>query len=127
MVVFNGNGLWKKIGMVVGTISAILIFYWQLGDRVQARIDTTVELSEIKTTTKITEIENKFVSSLDKFQRQQDTRYWMQLREMARIELARIARGLIGNPNNTNLLSDQKYWQEVYDRATRELDKILNP
>jgi len=127
MVVFNGNGLWKKIGMVVGTISAILIFYWQLGDRVQARIDTTVELSEIKTTTKITEIENKFVSSLDKFQRQQDTRYWMQLREMARIELARIARELIGNPNNTNLLSDQKYWQEVYDRATRELDKILNP
>jgi len=125
--VFNGNGLWKKIGMVVGTISAILIFYWQLGDRVQARIDTTVELSEIKTTTKITEIENKFVSSLDKFQRQQDTRYWMQLREMARIELARIARELIGNPNNTNLLSDQKYWQEVYDRATRELDKILNP
>jgi hypothetical protein len=127
MALFNGEGLWKKIGMIVGTISAILIFYWQLGDRVQARIDTTILLSETKTITKIVEVENEFVSSLDKFQRQQDTRYWMQLREMARIELARIARELIGNPNNTNLLSDQKYWQEVYDRATRELDKILNP
>lgn len=112
---------------MVGTISAILFLYWNLGDRVQAKIDTSIKVSETKTEGKMSKLENNFVSSLDKFQRQQDTRYWIQLRDQAKIELDRIRRSLIQHPNDPNLISDREYWQEVYNRAIRELDKILNP
>lgn len=116
MKFFNENGAWKKVSVVIGTIAALFTFYWQFNDRVDARIIEAVKITE-----------HKFVSSLDKFQRQQDVRYWMQLRDMARIELQRIARGLAHHPNDPGLLSERDYWQEVYDRAARELDKILNP
>lgn len=128
MKLFNGKGgMIAKITAVVGVVSAILFLYWNIGDRVQAKIDTSITFSETKTENKIVIIENKFVSSLDKFQRQQDIRYWMQLRDQAKIELDRIRRGLGHHPNDPALISDKAYWQEVYNKASRELDKILNP
>lgn len=116
MKFFNGNGLFKKTSIIIGILAGIFTFYWQVSDRIETSITKAVAASEVK-----------IVSSLDKFQRQQDTRYWMQLREMARIELQRIERGLAHHPDDLGLKSEKQYWQEVYKKATIELDKLLSP
>jgi len=115
MKFFNGNGLFKKISVVVAILVGIFTFYWQASDRIETKINEAVASSEVK-----------IVSSLSKFQRQQDTRYWMQLREMARIETQRIDRGLAHHPNDLGLKSEKRYWEEVYDKATKELNKLLS-
>jgi len=128
MGIFNGKGgIIAKASAIVGLISAILFLNWNVSDRVRAG-DEAAKKAAIEVAKAADEkLENEFVASLSKFQRQQDMRYWMGLRDQARIELDRIRRGLIHHPNDPNLLSEREYWQEVYNRAIRELDKILNP
>jgi len=128
MALFNGKGgVIAKASAVVGLITAILLLNWNVTDRVHKAVDDAkadaIEVAKAGDE----KLETEITASLSKFQRQQDTRYWIGLRDQAKIELDRIRRGLAHHPNDPNLLSDRAYWQEVYNRAVRELDKIINP
>lgn len=116
MKFFNGNGILKKIATVVAVISTVFVLYWKTSDRIEVKISEAVAASE-----------TRVVSSLDKFQRQQDTRYWLQLRDTARMELKRAERGLRHHPDDLTLLEEREYWRGVYEQAKEQLDKILNP
>lgn len=116
MKFFNGNGTLKKVAMVAAFISTVFVFYWKVSDRIEVKITEAVAASE-----------TRVVSSLDKFQRTQDTRYWMQLRDSARMELKRIERGLRHHPNDVSLLDEKEYWQDLYNQSKNKLDGLLNP
>ena len=115
MKLFNGNGMVKKAGVVLGVVTSLFVFSWKASDRIDCRIADAVAASE-----------ERVASSLGKFQRQQDIRHWVQLRDMAKIELRRIDRALAENPGDLNLSADREYWQKAHDKGTEELYKILN-
>lgn len=128
MKVFNGKGgIIAKASAIVGLITAILVLNWNVSDRVRAGDERVKEEAIDAARAADEKLETKFVSSLDKFQRQQMTQYWMNIRDQARTQLRRINRELVSHPNDPFLLDEKAYWQELYNKASRELDKLLNP
>jgi len=124
----NGKGwLVGKISAVLGTITAILVLYWQLGDRVQNRIDAAVGAVETRVYMKVDHTEKGLVASLNEFRRQQLTQYWMNIRDQARTQLRRVERELARTPRDAFLRDESTYWDELYHKSNQELDKLLNP
>lgn len=127
MAIFNGKGgIIAKASAVVGLITAILLLNWNVSDRVRAVAeDAKTEAIEVARDAD-EKLESKFVSSLDKFQRQQMTQYWLNIRDQARTQLRRVDRELTNSPNDPFLLDERAYWLELYNRANQELNKLLN-
>ena len=122
----NGKaGMVGRISAVLGAITAVLVLYWQISDRVDTKISNEVEASEYRLTTKIEITEKGLVSSLNQFRRQQATQYWMNVRDQARTQLRRVDRELRSSPNDPFLIDERAYWLELYNRANEELRKLL--
>lgn len=120
------GGIIAKSSAVVGLITAILLLNWNVSDRVRAVAeDAKTEAIEVARVAD-EKLESKFVSSLDKFQRQQMTQYWLNIRDQSRTQLRRVNRELTNSPNDPFLLDERAYWLELYNKATEELNKLLN-
>jgi len=122
----NGNGTLKKTLIVISIIGAFFTFYWQAGDRIDNERGKAIAAVEIRIMAEVDKADVKLIGMIDKQQRKYDIRHWSQERDRARIELRRIRRGLTHHPNDELLLEEKEYWQEMYNRANRELDKLLN-
>ena len=122
MKLFNGNGLWKKIGVIVGTITAILVLYWQVSDR----MDTKIAMAN-------SNLETKVAMTLDQFQQRQDV-----LRQKDDIKLLNlkieVLQGQINalkkqlrlNPNDLELQRELDYKLRKLDEAKKQLNMLLN-
>lgn len=122
----NGKaGMVGKVSAVLGAITAVLVLYWQISDRVDTKIINEVEASEVRLVTKIETTEKGLVSSLNQFRRQQATQYWMNVRDQARTQLRRVDRELRSFPNDPFLADERAYWLELYNRANTELRRLL--
>lgn len=124
MGLFNGKGgTIAKTSAVVGLITAILVLNWNVTDRVKA-----VAEDAKKDAIAVAKTEDaKIIASQVEDQQRNSLRFWMQQRDLAKIELKRVRRGLVHHPNDLNLLEDLEYWQEMYNKANQELNKLLNP
>lgn len=135
MSLFNGKGgLIAKISASVGLVAAILVLYWQIGDRLDKRRGEAIAASEIKIMVEVNKADVELANLIEdqrregqEQQRRNNLRYWTQERDRAKIELRRVQKGLVHHPNDRDLLEESEYWQEMYNQAKRELNKLLNP
>ena len=127
MKLFNGDGLWKKVSAVVGTIAAILVLSWQIGDRISKARAEDIAASEVKIMAEVNKADVQLAGLVYEQQRRTDLRHWTQERDRATIELRRIKKALSRNPNDLDLLEEQEYWKDIKKQAKEELNKLLNP
>jgi len=128
MALFNGKGgVIAKATAVVTLITGILVLNWNVTDRVRAG-DEKFKKEAVKEAVATAKAEDNKIWTAQNDQHQKSSlRFWMQQRELAKIELKRIRRGLRHHPNDPDLTEDKEYWEEIKRQAQRELDKILNP
>jgi hypothetical protein len=125
---FNGKGgVIAKATAIVTLVTGILVLNWNVTDRVKAGDDRAKKEAIEVAKAEDERLETQFVSSLDKFQRQQMTQYWLNIRDQARTQLRRINRELSSHPDDPFLLDEKTYWQELYNKSNRKLDELLNP